>query len=202
MFKIFPFLVLIGLLAGCAATGPSTSLYLLDQNATRPPAPTLADNAPNVALARVSVAGFLDKSGIVYQTGPNKVSVAASNLWAEPLPEQLHSAVFAELARKLKGMTLFPGLQSAPARSLRLSLKFSGFHGRYDGKALVAGLWTLSDAQGQALIRQPFEYKVALQSDGYDQLVRALSIGLEATTRDIAATLNHYTQPKHAPLSK
>lgn len=202
MFKLTPILAVLGLLVGCATTGPSVSLYLLNQNAVAPPASVLAANAPNVALARVTVAGFLDKSGLVYQTGPNQVSIAASNLWAEPLPEQLHRAVFAELARKLKAVSLFPGLQSAPVRSLRLSLEFTGFHGRYDGKALVAGLWSLSDAQGEVLIRQPFAYKVALQSDGYAELVRALSIGLEATTQDIAATLNHYTRSAKPALSK
>lgn len=196
MLRLFSMLMLAALVAGCATTGSTTHLYLLNQSATAPPATGLAQNAPNVAIAQVSVAGFLDKSGIVYQTDRNRIRVAANNLWAEPLAEQLRRTVYTELARKVKAVSLYPGLQTAPARSLRLSLEFTGFHGRYDGKAVVAGLWSLSDAQGETLIRQPFAYKVALQTDGYAELVRALSTGLDAATGAIATTLNHYAQPR------
>jgi len=176
----------------CATTAPRTKHFLLGQNLGPLPTPSLEEGAPNVALARLSVAGFLDQAGVVYQIGPNEVRVAARNLWAEPLPEQLQRALYDEITRQTKAVTVFQSASAAPVRSVRLSLEFAGFHGRYDGQAVVAGLWTLADRQNQPLLRQPFKYEIALGSDGYPELVAALAQGLDALAADIAATLDRF----------
>lgn len=186
-------LLLAAICAGCASAPTQTRLYLLGQNAGTPPAPVLDEATPNVVMSQLSIAGFLDQSGIVYQTSNNEISVAARNLWAEPLPEQLQRALFDELTRQAKTVTIFQSAQGAPVRSVRLSVTFSGFHGRYDGQAIVSGVWSLADAQNQLLLRQPFKYQTALQSDGYPVLVAALADGLNSVAADIAATLDRFS---------
>lgn len=183
------------LVSACATTAPPTQLYLLG-DAASVAAPNVAsaapDGVPNVVLAQVDTAGFLNVAGIVYQTAPNEINVAARNLWAEPLPDQLRRTFYDALATQVKTVAVYPGLRSAPVRSVRLRVNFSGFHGRYDGKAVVAGVWSLADTQNEPLLRQPFKYEIALQSDGYSELVAALESGLQASARDIAASLDRY----------
>ncbi len=54
-----------------------------------------------------------------------------------------------------------------------LSVTVTGFHGRYDGRAVVSGEWLLN-RQGR-LIRQPFHIELKQEQDGYDALVKALA---------------------------
>lgn len=194
VFALVALAVLMTLGSGCASAPPPLKMYLLSHNAGTPPAPQLDDNTPNIVLSKLAVAGFLDKSGIIYQTTENEVSVAARNVWAEPLPEQIERALYDELTRRAKGVTIFKTADTAPVRSVRLSVAFSGFHGRYDGQAVVSGVWSLSNAQNQLLLRQPFNYESALQGDGYSELVTALAAGLDALAVDIAATLDRFSK--------
>lgn len=195
---VFALVALATLGTGCASAPPPLKMYLISQNGGTPPAPQLDDSTPNVVLSKLAVAGFLDKSGIIYQTTENEVSVAARNLWAEPLPDQIERALYDELTRRAQGVTIFKTVDAAPVRSVRLSVSFSGFHGRYDGQAIVSGVWSLADAQNQLLLRQPFNYESALQSDGYSELVAALAAGLDALAGDIAATLGRFSESQSA----
>lgn len=190
---------LLLLCTACASIEPQFRHYLLGDGAYAPPAPLQNAEAPNVALTQLAIAGFLDKSGIVYQVAPHEISIAARNLWAEPLPEQLSRVFYQALAGKAQQVSIYPDAQTAPVRSVRLAVTFTGFHGRYDGQALVAGVWSLADAQNQPLLRQPFQYEIALAGDGYDELVTALAQGLDAAAADIAASLDRFADARPEP---
>lgn len=63
----------------------------------------------------------------------------------------------------------------------------TGFHGRYDGRAIIRGVWILKH-QGQ-LIKQPFDLELKQSEDGYDALVRTLAAGWQQEAGAIAAQL-------------
>jgi uncharacterized lipoprotein YmbA len=70
-----------------------------------------------------------------------------------------------------------------------LNVTITGFHGRYDGRAIIRGVWILRH-QGQ-LIKQPFDLELKQNEDGYDALIRALAEGWQQEARMIAARLHN-----------
>ncbi len=174
--------LLVFLLAGCVKSVP-TNYYLLqdDINATQ-----TFNTSRSLAIDKIEIAGFLDKSGVVYQTGPNQVNVAVRHLWAEPLSSQLRRSLSDQLSENLIDIAVYQNKNDAPDTIMLLNVSIDGFHGRYDGIAKVSGTWWLTDQKAKVVTRRAFDQSVPLQSDGYPELVRALSLGLEETVAMIA----------------
>lgn len=58
------------------------------------------------------------------------------------------------------------------------------FRGRYDGKAVISGQWTL-EHQGR-FTKQAFNPVLPQQEDGYDALVKTLAQGWQQIAQQIA----------------
>ncbi|MGP2769371.1 ABC-type transport auxiliary lipoprotein family protein, partial [Serratia ureilytica] len=69
-----------------------------------------------------------------------------------------------------------------------LNVTISGFHGRFDGKAIIRGEWVLN-RQGR-LIKRPFNLELKQGEDGYDALVRTLAQGWQQEAQAIAKVLS------------
>ncbi|MFW2168228.1 ABC-type transport auxiliary lipoprotein family protein, partial [Enterobacter cloacae complex sp.6722794] len=76
-------------------------------------------------------------------------------------------------------------LQSSPET---LDITLTAFNGRYDGKVLVQGFWTLM--RGDNVIRRNFDIQLEQQEDGYPELVRTLANGWQKVAVDIAQEIN------------
>lgn len=135
----------------------------------------------------VSVADYLAAAGVVYQTNDVQYVIATNNLWASPLDQQLQQTLVANLSNVLPGWLV----SSQPLDSDQdvLNVTITGFHGRYDGRAIIRGVWILRH-QGK-LIKQPFDLELKQNEDGYDALIRALAEGWQQEARVIAARLHN-----------
>ncbi|HET7312920.1 PqiC family protein [Salinisphaera sp.] len=183
----------LALASGCASTAGSPSLFVLNAG---PGAPDSAPRpgAPTLTIAPVSTASYLNDGGIVYQTGPHRVVIANDNRWASSLSSQLTDDLYTVLRRRLSGVNVVR-TGGGPQGRYRLQTHVDQFLGRYDGKAHIAGRWTLVGPDGATLAGRAFNQAVPLKTDGYPALVKSLSRGWQTVGRSVASTLAGVLRP-------
>ena len=92
-------------------------------------------------VEQVNVPDYLAGNGVVYQTSDVKYVIAANNLWASPLDQQLRNTLVANLGNQLPGWVV--ASQPLGSDQDTLNVTVTGFHGRYDGKVIISGEWLL-----------------------------------------------------------
>lgn len=170
------------LLAGCSSNVDNTYYQLpVGSNVARVSSVSTAEQ-PMLWVQQVNVPDYLAGNGLVYQTSDVKYVIAANNLWASPLDQQLQQTLVMHLSKALPGRLV----ASAPFGENHdtLTVNVTDFQGRHDGKAVIAGEWLLQH-QGR-LIRHGFSLTLPQSEDGYDALVRTLALGWQQTAQQIA----------------
>ncbi|CAM3488160.1 hypothetical protein BS639_00275 [Rouxiella silvae] len=192
MMKWIP-VVLALFLVACSSDGKKTYYQLPTVSSTASVASasaggglTPAASQPKLWISQVNVADFLGTSGLVYQTSDVQYVMAANNLWASPLDQQLQQTLQTYLGRNLPGWVI-SGQQANDGNQEQLSVNVTGFHGRYDGRAIVSGTWTLT-RNGQ-VSQHNFDLELKQNADGYDALVRTLSQGWAQEANSIASQI-------------
>lgn len=145
---------------------------------------TTASAPRQLWVSRVSVADFLAGNGLVYQTNDVQYVMANNNLWASPLEQQLQQAMVTDLSRLLPGRLVSSQQLSNNEATDTLALNVTGFHGRFDGRAIIQGEWLLT-RDGQ-VTRHPFTFTLKQNEDGYDDLVRTLAQGWDQVSQQVA----------------
>lgn len=171
------------MLSACSSSTPQPAYYQIPVTAAPAAALQISDaSRPAVWLERVTVADYLAGNGVVYQTSAVKYVIAASNRWASPLEQQLSQAMVSHLSARLPGRLV--SLSPTGARPDTLSINVTSFQGRYDGKAVIAGDWTLQ--QGDRLMRRSFALALPLREEGYESLVKTLGQGWQQVAAEVA----------------
>lgn len=178
---------LAALLAACSSSDDNKAYYQLpDLPSSAAPVATGAQVAQRqLWIEQVEVADYLNGTGVAYQTSAVKYHIAKDNLWASPLEQQLQQTLAAQLGRELPGWLVSSRAMSGEQAVLNVTV--TGFHGRYDGKAIISGQWTLN--RDNQIISQPFNLQLEQGEDGYDALVSTLAQGWQQQAKVIAAYL-------------
>ncbi|CND88993.1 membrane integrity-associated transporter subunit PqiC [Yersinia nurmii] len=179
-------MVLMALLLSACSSSTSKTYYQLPALGT--PVAVSSDTqgvTRQLWLEHVSVADYLAASGVVYQTNDVQYVIANNNLWASPLDQQLQQTLVTNLSSALPGWLV--SAQPLDSDQAVLNVTVTGFHGRFDGKAIVKGVWVVK-YQGK-LIKQPFDLEVKQSEDGYDALIRTLAQGWQQEAQNIATQL-------------
>ena len=145
-----------------------------------------------LVVTRVTLPEYLNDMGIAYQQDDVQVVTANQARWAEALDKQLTQALVLGLSGRLSGVQVIDGADGRPD-IWRLSVEVSGFQGRFDGKAVVAGRWVLQ--RGDQIHSQPFLRLIPLAEDGYPALVRALRDGWQQEIDELAGILTTKLTP-------
>lgn len=190
------------LLAGCAGSAGSPSLFLLDSQ-TRGDQPAVPENAPRLVVKPVTLAKFLDQDGIIYQTEPHRIVIAQDNRWAAPLSSQISDMLYKTLAHDVTRARVEKN-QARRKKSYQLQTHIDQFMGHYDGKAHVAGQWRLQNPEGKTIRSHHFATVVALPRDGYPALISSLSRSWGKLSQQIARSVQselnqHNKAAKQAP---
>ncbi|MBS9431113.1 membrane integrity-associated transporter subunit PqiC [Photorhabdus hainanensis] len=136
-------------------------------------------------VQRVMLSDYLSSSGVVYQSSDVSYIGAANHLWASPLEQQLQQVLVAELTVALPQRLVSD--QPLVNKPDTLDVTVTSFHGRYDGKVILQGYWTLTCQGSEAsVIKQPFNIELKQEEDGYDDLVRTLAKGWSQVAQAIA----------------
>lgn len=184
MMKWMPLAMALALSACSSST--KTTLYQLPAGTSAATPVTqsalLAEAQLPLWVERVAVPDYLAGNGVVYQTSDVKYVIAANNLWASPLDQQLQQTLVANLSNALPGRLV----SAAPLGEQHdtLNVNVTGFHGRYDGQVVISGSWTLE--HNGRIMRQPFNLTLPQQEDGYDVMVRTLAQGWQQEAQRMA----------------
>ncbi len=169
-------------LSACSST-PETTYYQLPSAAKSTVASSSADALrPAVFVQHVSVPDYLAGNGLVFQTSNVKYVIASNNLWASPLDQQLQQTLVSNLSEALPGWLV----SASPLGQQQdtLTVNVTGFHGRYDGRAIISGDWVL-EHQGQ-ILKRSFALEMPQKEDGYDALVVTLAQGWQKEAQNMA----------------
>ncbi|AMO48832.1 Hypothetical protein AKI40_2433 [Enterobacter sp. FY-07] len=179
---------IVMLLAACSSTGDNKSYYQLPSPAQMAVKTSTGQSQGNRQLwvEQVSVPDYLAGNGVVYQTTDVQYVIAHNNLWASPLDQQLRNTLVANLSNQLPGWVV--ASQPLGSEQDTLNVTVTGFHGRYDGRVIIAGEWLLKH-QGR-LIKRSFHIELKQQKDGYDEMVKMLAQGWQQEATSMANELN------------
>jgi hypothetical protein len=181
--KILSILLLVWLLAlltGCGSQPLETHQYLL-----RPAEVELSTtSSATVRLSRVEVAAYLDREGIILQTGDAEINEAKQHTWAEPLSQSIRRYLQVTVAAEAGVDVEVPPLATAdPAFELEVSIH--QLHGSSNGDVVLVAEWSLSGADYPPRLHQ-FEARHKQRSDGYSALVQEHATLLDSLAREIA----------------
>ncbi len=179
------------LLSGCAGTPTVPEHRYLIGLTDRPTAPATGSE-DRLWIAPPRLASFLRSDGIVMQISDVAIHQGRNHLWAEDLATQLRRSLREELARKLPHAQVLDDSESAVTGEPphRLEVDVDGFHGRYDGVAVIVGQWRLRDGIGRLLAARQFSVERPLPADGYQALVESLAAAWRGVADEIAAVIS------------
>ena len=175
-------------LLGCSSPS-APAYYALELPGSEPPTRQVTQG-PLLVVDRVVLPEYLNDMGIAFQQDDVQVVTANQARWAEALDLQLTRSLVQSLSRQFTQLQVVEGPN--PDRQVwHLNLEVTGFQGRFDGKAVVAGRWLLQ--RGEQSYSQAFQQTIPLTEDGYPALVRALRSGWQqevaTLAKEIAASL-------------
>ena len=184
MLKWFP--VMLALLVSACSSTPDTHYYQLPVADSKVAVSSRTFSHP-VWVEHVAVPDFLAGNGVAWQKNDVQYVIASSNLWASPLDQQLQQTLVTNLSTALPGALVSSSALGQQYDTLNVTI--NGFHGRYDGHAIVSGEWVF-EHDGK-LIKQPFSLALPQKEDGYDALVRNLAAGWQQVAVQIAQAINY-----------
>ncbi|WP_413734442.1 membrane integrity-associated transporter subunit PqiC [Sodalis sp. RH21] len=181
-------LLALVMLLGACSSNDNKHYYQLpvaaDGSSVSPPPSSTA--ARHIWVSRVNVSDFLAGSGVVYQSSDVRYITASNNLWASPLEQQLRQTMVANLSNALPGTLV----SASPVQGEQdtLEINITGFHGRYDGRAVIQGEWLFTHKE--QVTRAPFALTLKQEEDGYDALVRTLAQGWQQVGQTAARQIS------------
>ena len=180
-------LSLVLCLAACATAPPERSYYLL--RAEVPGTLASAENGVLLGVGTVSIAPYLDRSGIVVQVDDHRVREARYHLWAEPLDQGIRSYLSDRIAALL-GRALNNGSNLVDQWDYRLDVAIEDLHGTLNGEARLVARWSLIDTAQDKLVASQRLVRTKRQAlDGYPGLVEVQAALLDELATEIAAAI-------------
>ena len=167
MLAIVPFVLMLG----CSSSPPERHLYLLRGEATG----SGADSAPAemVGIGRVTIAAYIDRAGIVVQTGSREIRTARYHEWGEPLDNGVRHYLRSELVDRL-GYEVASDVLLRDAWAYRIDISIETLHGSLSEGAWINAGFAVSEVSGKkAMVAGRVIEHQRLTRDGYPGLVDA-----------------------------
>lgn len=179
------------LLNACARTPPIDYYQLVFPEKKTSPKATSATVDAVLGLGPVQLPEYLDQPKIVSRLSANRLLLADSHRWAEPLGDNITGVLQQELAALLRPrqIMIFPWPRSQRV-DCQLSVEIVHFETASDGSARLLVNWIVRDGEGKLL--QPEKqasYRTKEAASGYADRVRALNEVLDRFGHDLAEEL-------------
>lgn len=172
------------LLSGC---GSKAEFYRLSAETSA--APT-GHSAISLGVGPISLPGYIDRSELVFQSGPNEFQIPPNVSWAGSLQDNIAAVLARDLQAQLgaREVLAYPWPAGrAPRR--RVALDVRQFHGISGSDAILETAWRIEDASGSALSHGSAVFHEPINGDGYAAVVAAESRLLAQCAAAIAASL-------------
>jgi uncharacterized lipoprotein YmbA len=170
------------LLLACASPPPTTIQYLL--RAELPAVSSQIETPATIGLARVSVAPYLRRPGLVVESGDHQVRPARYHVWAEPLSAGLRRYLRTEISNGL-GYAIRSNPSQRATWDFAVDITIDQFHGTLDGEAKIAAGWRITRADGSEVAAFVHSMTEPLATGGYQGMIDAEI----ALARELAAQI-------------
>lgn len=189
--RLAALLVLVLLTAGCARTAPVSHYQLSAMDDEITAAGTNVLESSMIGIGPVRLPEYLDRPQIITRLDSNRLLLADSHRWIEPLADNL-SRVIRENLSILLGSEQFlihPWSLTAPP-DYQVIIEVVRFEGGESGAACLETVWSIRDGQGQTLLPpHRGRYRTAAAGRDHDAVVAALSRTIARFSEDIARRL-------------
>jgi uncharacterized lipoprotein YmbA len=180
--SLIPILAAVAFLAGCGGSLPT--FYMLS-----PEGPLPSGGGTGIGVGPVSLAEYVDRQNLVVQSGPNRLELAESHLWAGDLDNSVARVVATNLGRRLGtgNIRTYPWQRDSEI-DYQVAIDIREFIAGSDGYAHIEATWRIYSLPGSKLISsKTFIAKEAITSEDYEAVVAAQSRLLGKLSADIAA---------------
>ncbi len=182
-------------LAGCSRS-PRVNYYVLEPIAKAEVA-VLAQNAPTVAIAPITLPEMVDRPQMVVRADGSRVEILEMHRWAEPLKSRIPRLLAENLSRLLGSAQVSAYSRNAASEAdYRIFVDIPRFESTADSVTIDA-TWTIRrpvqgfQKTGRSHVDEP------RGGEGYGSLVSAYNRALAAVSRDIAlAIVTQWTAPR------
>jgi uncharacterized lipoprotein YmbA len=174
------------LLAGC---GSKQEYYRL--SAENSAAATTGQRSISLGVGPISLPAYIDRSELVFQSGPNEFQIPPNVSWAGSLQENIAGVLARDLQEQLDAREIltYPWPAGrAPQR--RVALDIRQFHGISGSDAILEVAWRIEGASGGAISHGSGSFREPINGDGYAAVVAAESRVLAQCAGAIAKSLH------------
>jgi len=159
------------LLAGC---GSSENFYRLSAEA---PAGTGSRSSVSLGVGPVTLASYVDRAELVYQSGPNEFQIPPNERWAGSLRDNLTQVLATDLERSLGGseVVAYPW-PAGRVPHYAIAVNVRQFHAVSGVDAVLDLTWQIVNSRNAvAGPRQSLSLREPIHGDGYAAVVAAES---------------------------
>jgi uncharacterized lipoprotein YmbA len=172
------------LVTGC---GSKQEYYRLSAEA---PAVQTGESSLSIGVGPVSLPGYIDRSELVFQNGPNEFQIPPNVSWAGSLRDNVAAVLARDLQQTLRArevVTMPWPAGASPHR--RVALDIRQFHGISGSEAILEASWRIENENGETLSRNSGTFHEPINGDGYAAVVSAESRLLAQCAAAVAAAL-------------
>jgi uncharacterized lipoprotein YmbA len=172
------------LMTGCA--GKADQYYLLT-----PAGPAPRGGGMGIGVGPVSVAEYLDRSNLIFQTGGQRLEVADNHHWAGDLRKSIASVMASNLGREFRtgNVRTYPWDRDDELR-YQVVIEVRQLHGTPDGGAILEVSWRVYALPSSALlVSRSTTVREPLSRDGFEALAAAESRLFTRLAAEIASAL-------------
>ena len=184
-------LLACALLSGCAPIVPVNYYQLSALEMARSAPATPETGKMVIGIGPVRLPEYLERSKIVTRVTPNRLQLADSHRWAEPLSENIPRVMGENLSALLgtDRILLYPW-PSSRTTDYQLIAEVYYFENESDGAARLVVLWSVKGQDGGIVLSERrSNYRVPATSQDQEGLVVALNEALGSFCREIAQEL-------------
>jgi len=183
-------MLLLAGLSGCASEPVALHYYALVPPVSSSDEVVQRGDKPALVIERVELAEYLLQSGMIIQSGDNRLLVSRSNLWAESLQLALPKA----LVRALQGQSddysyYLKTVDWVPRTDYRLRLRIDSLQATDQGEVVAAGRYQLiSELGSHPQVVADFNFHRDLDADGYEEAVEKMQALLAEIAKAIVTS--------------
>ena len=183
--------------SGCASSKP-TRFYSLNPSATtvQETKPSADDGCLSLGIGPIKIPNYLAQPKIVTWTGPNELTPAEFDRWAERLEDNLTRVLAKNLSNLLctQSIVLFPWRGKIPM-DYRIEVEVLRLDGSLGGDVTLEAWWMVLSGDGKKMVfNKRSTFTAAVAGKDYSSLVSAQSRTVGLLSNEIAQAIK--TLPK------
>lgn len=185
MIKFLTILLATAFLYGCGS--PTPTFYVLSAEGNLP-----SGSGKSIGVGPVTLAEYVDRKNLVIQSGPNKLELAESHLWAGDLDDSVARVIATNIGRRLNtgNVHTYPWLRDSEI-DYQVAMNIREFLAGDDGFARIEAIWRVYSLPGSKLIAsKTFIAREEIASEDYVAVVAAQSRLLGKLSADIASCIS------------